>query len=621
MKNLVTLQQLFENSVFKIPNYQRGYSWESQHREDLLEDLESIHNKRHYTGTIVLKEENEIKGFGETYTKYSIVDGQQRITTLLIFLKIIIKELELINDDESSKIAENIGNRYIKYDGPQGNIYKLELDDDNNFYFKETIIEDKGDIERKIKSHFRLLEAKKQFEKYLDVQKNKLNEEYFRFLKKRINKITQLLVFTVYKVEDDSEVGVIFEVMNDRGKSLSQLEKVKNYLIYLTDRVSEDSISKEELIKLINYSWKENLENLSKANKSKNEDENQFLRLNFIINFYSDLSSYRNEEGRIVSLNSQLADIHKLMKKRFKNIEKDNKKECYRKIEKYVKSLKRMSYKFRDLIVPYDPLAFQEVEDENIKEQIREVSSQLCRLDIQSNVLPLLISIYERFHVEPQKLLDLMKVCEVLAFRIYNIGNYRSYTAQSTIYSLSNDIYNSRIGFDDIIRKIKEIILGYVSDENIEGYLTDRKRDYYDWNGLRYFLYECERKRCSEETKRRPAFEWDNLKKRKKEDSIEHILPRTIYDKNGKPLIIYWTNRFTQGQHRENVKRLGNLALSTKNSSLQNKGFDEKKRIYKNSSWQIERDLATDKFVEWSEKEINEREKELVKFAKERWKV
>ena len=65
MKDLPTLQDLFNNAVFKIPDYQKGYSWENQHRQDLLEDLELINNKGHYTGTIVLKERDRVKGLGK----------------------------------------------------------------------------------------------------------------------------------------------------------------------------------------------------------------------------------------------------------------------------------------------------------------------------------------------------------------------------------------------------------------------------------------------------------------------------------------------------------------------------------------------------------------------------
>ncbi len=67
-------------------------------------------------------------------------------------------------------------------------------------------------------------------------------------------------MFTLYEVEEDSEVGVIFEVMNDRGKPLSQLEKVKNFLLYMTDNISDGDVSRKGLADVINSSWKQILE-------------------------------------------------------------------------------------------------------------------------------------------------------------------------------------------------------------------------------------------------------------------------------------------------------------------------------------------------------------------------
>ena len=57
MTNLISLQKIFQNQVFTVPDYQRGYSWETEHRQDLLDDLESIDlksEKHHYTGTIIV---------------------------------------------------------------------------------------------------------------------------------------------------------------------------------------------------------------------------------------------------------------------------------------------------------------------------------------------------------------------------------------------------------------------------------------------------------------------------------------------------------------------------------------------------------------------------------------
>jgi len=80
--------------------------------------------------------------------------------------------------------------------------------------------------------------------------------------------------------------------------------------------------------------------------------------------------------------------------------------------------------------------------------------------------------------------------------------------------------------------------------------------------------------------------------------------------------------------HAHNRHRLGNLTITDWNSSLGNKGFDEKKgpptaapteRVYRNSKWNVERDLVC--YAEWTEKEIIERELRLKEFAMKRWAV
>lgn len=619
MKGLPNLQKLFNSSAFKIPDYQRGYSWENTHRDDLLEDLELMRDKDHYTGTVVLKENGEIKALSGKYSIFDIVDGQQRFTSLVILLNCISKGLSTINNADAKEIAKNITKNYIKEKGRQGNtIYKLELDSDNNEYFRDHIIEGKMGVEQKIKSHINLQDAQKQFQDYLNNYKTENEEEYFNFLSDLFDKITTSLIFTKYEVEDDAEVGVIFEVMNDRGKPLSELEKVKNFLIYLTRRISSDQES-DQLVNKINNSWKTILENLSLAGMSKNDDEDRFLRLNYIINFYSDLKTI-NKDTKKISINSQLADIHKQLKEYFKVFEKENQYEkCYAEIEEYVSSLTSMSSKLRDILYPTNNNAFSDI-DSIIKGDLTVECSKIGRLNIQSNILVLIVSAYERFISEPEKLFNLIKASEILAFRLYYLWGYMSSKAQTKIYKLACDIYNERIDYNSILNLIYKLLEDYAPEESIENKLSDSLINYYDWKGLRYFLYEYEIYKCFKEINSYPEITWSHLSSMRKQETIEHILPQTIINDSGKK-IEYWTQRFNNLEHSKNLNRLGNLTLSEVcNKIISNNGFDLKKKCYEtNSKWHIEKELA--KYDEWTVREIKSRENELIKFAKERWKL
>lgn len=618
MKNLPTLQDLFTNNVFKIPDYQRGYSWENQQLEDLLEDLELMRNKDHYTGTIVLKDLGQIKGLGKTFNQFDIVDGQQRFTSLVILLKCIADEMKELNVEGAAETADAILETYVQEKGRKGgSVYKLELDADNNSFFIDSIIEEKKGILKRIESHRRLLGAKSKFKGYLLTKKETrdllTDENYYDFLNELLDKISLSLIFTLYEVDDDAEVGVIFEVMNDRGKPLSELEKVKNYLIYLTRRISDD-VESFNLVKKINHSWKEILENLSLANMSKNEDEDRFLRFNYIINFYSDLKAYK-KDGKNFSVSSQLSDVHKNLKNYFKEFERNHEyKHCYDEIERYLFSLKSMSYKLKDILNPNNDLAFSNIES-NTKEDLITVCSQIRRLNIQSNTLVLLISSYEKFIDKPDKLLNIMKLCEVLTFRLYYIWGYTSYKAQNKIYKFACDIYRDKIDYENIMKEIKLILNELSPEDKLEDKLLD-KDDYYDWKGLRYFLYEFEQFKCLEKIKKEPKLTWEHLKSKKKTETIEHVLPRKIINENGKE-IKYWTNRFSDADHIKYFKKLGNLTLSEFNFTVSNRGFDEKKKYYKKSRWHVEEEIAN--YNEWTKETIEKREKELIMFAKHRW--
>ena len=85
---------IFNGNRFIIPTYQRKYSWTDTERKDLWQDIEESikDNMNHFLGTLSFKE-NKAVGL-TTDTIYEIIDGQQRITTLFILLKVLIDKLQ-----------------------------------------------------------------------------------------------------------------------------------------------------------------------------------------------------------------------------------------------------------------------------------------------------------------------------------------------------------------------------------------------------------------------------------------------------------------------------------------------------------------------------------------------
>jgi len=285
MENLQTVQEIFSDKLFRVPDYQRGYAWEKKQWQDLIDDLIDLPaGKEHYTGTIVLNRADTEKTLREERGKqlrlFNIVDGQQRLTTILILLACISRELK--ENKARRALARGIREDYIQITDFEGQKHpRLMLNRDCHEYFRNNIISEEPTLRGpEIKSHELLWGAKTFYEDFLRAQKTD-EAEYERFLLDLHNKITNCIKFTVYSVPDEADVGVIFEVMNNRGKPLSEMEKVKNYLLYLTSKIPLASVA--DVSSEINNSWGAIFEQLMEADASSVENENQLLRSSWLM--------------------------------------------------------------------------------------------------------------------------------------------------------------------------------------------------------------------------------------------------------------------------------------------------------------------------------------------------
>ena len=113
MNDLLSLTDLFNRKIFRIPDYQRGYSWGSLQLEEFWSDiLNLLPDREHYTGMISLKKLNKSDIDNEkwnderwlldnwSYDAYHIVDGQQRLTTFIILINEIVNFYKKINPDK-----------------------------------------------------------------------------------------------------------------------------------------------------------------------------------------------------------------------------------------------------------------------------------------------------------------------------------------------------------------------------------------------------------------------------------------------------------------------------------------------------------------------------------------
>ena len=211
----VKLFDLFNGDrIFNIPKYQRTYAWKDDNLEYFLDDLLNQRgDKSYFLGTLLFhKKENR----GD-YEIIDVVDGQQRLTTVIIFMKVIIEKLESKN---SSKVTKKTYARYI-YDEEN---YKLELENEDSGFLHNNIFGSKKSSSVETPSQKRLVDAKVYFDKEL----SKLNlEKLERIYDVLIN--SDVILYIVDKISDATQ---IFELLNDRGRKLTNLEGVKSFLMY-----------------------------------------------------------------------------------------------------------------------------------------------------------------------------------------------------------------------------------------------------------------------------------------------------------------------------------------------------------------------------------------------------
>lgn len=597
MNNILSVEELFSLRVFRVPDYQRGYAWETQQWEDFIDDLEFLSpGKDHYTGTVVLHQQNKNlrDEEGKSHTLFDIVDGQQRLTTVIILLSCISAAFDKTN----STLAAGVRKSYVCFQGMNHQpTYKLQLNSDCHDYFVNSILAQcPGPQGPTIAAHERLRSAQKYFEDYISRKSSDLNSEFAPWLMSFYEKITQRLKLVHYAVGDSADVGVIFEVMNDRGRPLSELEKVKNYLLYLSTKLSVNS---EAFSQQVNDTWAKIFRQLMAAGLGTKDDEDRLLRSHWLMVYDYDRKQW---------------DGSKSIKRRFNLKNYDEKhKLLLGELVKYVRSLCDSLTAYCDAMRPNAPSAFR-IFDDSKRRALRKSGEELRRIKVTAPFLPLLIACRLRFADDAEQYLYLLKVCELYAFRVYRVAERRSNAGESKLFQLGNEVYADKSKFKQTVAEILARMEHYCPDRTFKTFFDpEQERNWYQWSGLKYFLYEYEESLAGSKPVK---ITWDALDHSEK--TIEHILPQTPDHK-------YWKERFDAAERKKCMHDIGNLCLTEDNSVYLNKQFPDKKgkpgegRCYANSNLFIERELAV--FSDWTPNSVAKRRKALMDWYRTRWAV
>lgn len=285
-----SLQKLMNGaSQFRIPIYQRTYSWTIKQCNQLWSDIITIaldkdDEKVHFIGSVVYIDLGVPKGRPE---QLLLIDGQQRLTTLSLLLCALGRYIDENNLGDQLK-SSKIKNYFLFNNDESGeDRYKLILteQDKNTFIHLLNATE-----ETLVEPSIRILENYKHFRKIIS-ESNEGVEKIFD----GINRL-MLVAVALDKTQDNPQL--IFESMNSTGKDLTQADLIRNYVLM--------GLPQEEQNKLYTTYWRPMEQGFGQ------EGYAEFFDL-----FMRDFLTSKNSSGRIC----KIGEVYEAFKKYHKEYE------------------------------------------------------------------------------------------------------------------------------------------------------------------------------------------------------------------------------------------------------------------------------------------------------------
>ena len=587
-----TIKELFSGTkVFKVPEYQRPYAWEKEHLNAFVEDISEKTERNHFFGTILYQEKRS-----GNFTQIDIVDGQQRITTLIIFIKLLLEKLEKSDNNLHKSLEET----YIQNDGK----YKLNvlpIDDD---YFKSSIL--KNDLSAadhaETPSQNRLLEAKKWFKTWLD---NWYNEDSSTSLQQLISKIENMQIST-YLIKDNTEAALVFETTNDRGKLLTNLDKAKSFLMYKGSLTSPEN--SESFLETLQNRFGKIYQYIDEIGNRMDEDtvltgnqidENTILQYHCIaFERWTSARDYRQPVKMIRQI------VNKLIEEENNQKTKDFIDKCSLRLQKTFADinkllLRRNSY-IRDIFILKRPaIAYH-----------------------------LLIKAY-RLDTSPKKqnFERIARLLEIICFR-FGIENYKVDKGRGRLYRLSRDFTGN---FDQLVKDLKKFVDDLCDFDHFERRLSlptfykDIKH-----NDLLYLFWKYENYLRKDKQPISAEMSYDQFVNEdpRTKFSLDHISPQNPKDNTVVEEEPESNESTTLQEFKDNyLHSIGNLVLDSisANSSKSNHNFDVKYRqFYSESIFKQQKELKNfgskeeNKLI-WNELAIDNRKEKIVEFALGYW--
>jgi hypothetical protein len=587
-----TLTSLFAEALYQIPDYQRGYAWEEKQWTDFLQDVDALVDEdvtSHYTGTVVVyaPRDAQVRQYGTKRLKVvDIVDGQQRLTTVCLYLSVIMDALVMRGQIEYTSEIPNF--LYT------GSVCKLTLSNDTGDIFYDLLKNGTANVPVQTPHQKRVVAAHTRFRAHIQRQMEQRGDESIAYLQGLFHAITQKLNFTYYTIEEEAEIGMTFELMNSRGKGLSVLELLKNYLMHWVSRNESDPNERQSMTRTINKAWKDTYSNLGASDGV----EDQCLRIAWTLYCSYTPGNWAGYEGfkgdEYIPLRS--------FKKRSKTATK-----AY--ITRFAEGLAEVSRHYAVILSPTvaNTLSANEL----------HWLTKIRHTNTLANFLPVMVA--ARKHraagtISEADYIDLLKALECYAYRVYLFERRRSNAGQTYFFRWGADVFAQKISARQATAGVYSVMRWYSDQKSFVESLTTPFNWYKETRCLRYTLFEYELHLLATEGKGKlPHVTWEQLS----DSTLEHILPQNPAAGSR------WKKVWKRADRELYLHDIGNLVLTHNNSNYLNFEFVQKKGrpgvspSYSNSDVRQERKIAS--YADWTPREFQQRRGELVAWLIRRW--
>jgi len=583
---LTTVDDLFVNHKFTIPNYQRSYAWEEEQLEAFVDDLRHQINtqtvevkKPYFIGTLLLHG----KGTQGSCLLVDVVDGQQRLTTLLTFIATAL--LQGVELEDADEIQQN----YICHSSLGQKFQTISVD---NACFRASVLKiDDFEEAANTLSAKKLMFARDYFKTNIKTQEWQPMISLLRH--------AQVLA---YVIDDLATATQIFEFQNDRGKKLSHLEVVKSFLMHTVHlNCSNDTETKLETMHSNFESIFRAIEELDSYPRSPSED-------NILAYFCA---------GYFNWVDSEYLKPKKLIKKKLLQIEPEGPQALIKWISQLVFDLKQC---YNNILTIYKKI------------DSYQAFSNLLVLNRLALFWPILIKTYQVDTSSEKK--DFKKIChllEVFCLRAYGLASLRANAGQSHLLWVAkkfNLVDTIKYDFHWLFNELVLMSSWWNISKRMAINLQNAHFYHNHKQAALYILWRYENylREGNEGQNKWPKLSWREVvapNNHAEKLSLEHIAAQNgLLSKQ----IVCWNETDKLEEFKEvALHKLGNLVIDTisSNSSKKDDEFDDKWRKFSESSTYLSQGelkrFIPEKINDWALDAIKKRQGSLTQFVEKTW--